>query len=192
MRPHLPRPPTAQQPVLTTGQCASDISIAEAFLGGAHPLVAALRRLATAREQLISVSAVQAGAVVLWTGGWALGAAVAITAAACQLALGCRIAALRGKRNDARHRRRIGGSGVPGSVRFRSGNPRGFAVNAGLCGASLRARKTENGLFAGPFKPVQEARVLLAMQKVEGFESLQPLPMKPARRVGFRFWAHLR
>jgi hypothetical protein len=99
MRPHLPRLPTAHQPVLSTGRAASDLSIAETSLGGAHPLVAALRRLATAREQLISVSAVQAGALVLWTGGWALGAPVAIAAAACQLALGCRIAALRGTRH---------------------------------------------------------------------------------------------
>ena len=101
MRPHSPRIPTAHQPVLSTDRAASDLSIAEASLGGAHPLATALRRLVTAREQLTSVTAVQAGALVLWTGGWAVGAAVAISAAACQLALGCRIAALRATRHAA-------------------------------------------------------------------------------------------
>lgn len=101
MRPHFPRLPTAHQPALYNGKGATDLPVAEGSLGGAHPLVAVLTRLATAREQLISVTAVQAGALVLWTSGWALGAAVAISAAACQLALGCRIATLRATRHHA-------------------------------------------------------------------------------------------
>lgn len=114
MRPHLSRLPTAHQPVHSTGRAASDLSIAEASLGGAHPLVAALRRLATAREQFVSVSAVQVGALVLWSGGWALGATVAIAAVACQLALGCRIAALRGTRHGVCLQLVIeGGSSLP-------------------------------------------------------------------------------
>jgi len=76
--------------------------------------VVALRRLGTAREQFVSVSVVQAGAVVLWTGGWAAGAAVALSAAACQLALGCRIAALRGTRHGVCLQLVIeGGSSLP-------------------------------------------------------------------------------
>jgi hypothetical protein len=114
MRPHLPQLPTTHQPVVSTGRAASDLSIAETALGGAHPLVAALRRLATAREQFLSVSAAQACALVLWTGGWALGAAIAIAAAACQLALGCQIAALRGMRNEVCLQLVIqGGSSLP-------------------------------------------------------------------------------
>lgn len=114
MRPHRPRLPTAHQPVHSRGQAARDHSIAEASLGGAHPLVVALGRLDTAREQFVSVSAVQAGALVLWTGGWPIGAAAAIAAAACQLALGCRIAALRGTRHDACLQLVIeGGSSLP-------------------------------------------------------------------------------
>jgi hypothetical protein len=114
MRPHLSRLPTAHQQVLSTGRAARDLSIAEASLGGVHPLATALRRLRTAREQFVSVSAVQAGALVLWTGGWALGAAAAIAAAACQLALGCRIAALRATRHEVCLQLIIeGGSSLP-------------------------------------------------------------------------------
>jgi hypothetical protein len=69
---------------------------------------------------------------------------------------------------------------VPASVRFRSGNPRGFALNAGLQRMAARA---ENGLFAGSFNPVRETSVLLAMQKVEGSNPFSRFEKGPANRT---------
>ena len=51
------------------------------------------------------------------------------------------------------------------------------------------AAGAKEGSFAGSFSAERGARVLLAMQKVEGFESLQPLPLKPARKAGVGFCA---
>ena len=54
---------------------------------------------------------------------------------------------------------------MPGSVRFRSGNPRGFPMNAGLCGGPQREQKR---LICSIISTGPEAKVLLAMQKVVG------------------------
>jgi hypothetical protein len=100
MRPHLPRPLAAHQPAASTGQAGSEVSLAETFLGGSHPLVGVLRQSGAALEQLVSVSVVQAGAVVFWARGLAVGLSLAIAAAICQGALLCRVAALSARRHD--------------------------------------------------------------------------------------------
>jgi hypothetical protein len=100
MRPHLPRPLAAHQPAASTGQAGSEVSLAETFLGGSHPLVGVLRQSEAALEQLVSVSVVQAGAVVFWARGLAVGLSLVIAAAICQVALLCRVAALSARRHD--------------------------------------------------------------------------------------------
>jgi hypothetical protein len=59
-----------------------------------------LRRSETAFEQVVSVTAVQAAGVVFVFGGWTFGLWLAVAAAAVQVALSCRVAALRAGRRD--------------------------------------------------------------------------------------------
>lgn len=95
MRPHVPRPSVPRQPAAARERAGSECSAAEALLGSGHPLVRVLGRLETAREQLVTVTAVQGAGLVFFAGDWAFGLSVAIAAAAVQAGLAFRIATLR-------------------------------------------------------------------------------------------------
>jgi hypothetical protein len=97
MRPHLPRPFSSNAALART---ESERSLAEVWLGAHHPLVCLLRRFETACAQLVSVTAVQAAGVVFLVGDWPVGLSLAIAAAVVQVALGCRLAALRMLRRE--------------------------------------------------------------------------------------------
>jgi hypothetical protein len=80
-------------------------------LGAEHPLVDALDRFEVACRQLVSVTAVQGGAVFLMFGGWRIGVSVMLAAGVVQVALGCRVGALRAARRDLCRELIIAGDG---------------------------------------------------------------------------------
>jgi hypothetical protein len=92
MRPHFPRPFATHQSA--AAEAKSERALAEVWLGAGHPLVRLLDRCETAFEQLVSVTAVQAAGVVFLLGDWSFGLSLAVAAAAVQVAVGCRVAAL--------------------------------------------------------------------------------------------------
>jgi hypothetical protein len=69
-------------------------------LGAGHPLVGLLRQSDTVYEQMVSVTALQAAGLVFLSGDLKFGLALALAAAAVQLGLGCRLAALRARRRE--------------------------------------------------------------------------------------------
>ncbi len=95
MRPHFPRPLTAQKRPAAAEWDGSERALAEALLGPCHPLVGLLGRFETVFEQLAWVTAVQAAGVVFLAGGTAFGMSLVVAAAVLQAALACRVAALR-------------------------------------------------------------------------------------------------
>jgi len=107
-------PFAAHQPTGTAGQSGNDRTVAEGLLAASHPLVGALRGSETAFEQLVWVAAVQAAGVVLLFGDHRFGLLLASAAAVVQVALVCRLAALRARRRDLCLDLIIGGSqGMP-------------------------------------------------------------------------------
>jgi hypothetical protein len=98
MRPQFSRPFGARQS--TAAGVDGERSIAEMWLGAGHPLVRLLGRSEIASEQLVSVTAVQAAGVVFLCGGRAFGLSLAIAAAIVQVALFCRVAALKSLRHN--------------------------------------------------------------------------------------------
>ena len=98
----------------TAGQAGSDRSVAEGLLGAGHPLVGALRRSETGFEQLVWVTAVQAAGVVFLLGNHGFGLFLAIAGVVVEVALACRLAALRARRRELCLELIIGGSqGLP-------------------------------------------------------------------------------
>jgi hypothetical protein len=83
----------------SVGRDAGECSIAELWLGAAHPLVGALREAETVLAQLVSVTAVQAAGVVLLF-GLGFGLSLAIAGVVVQVGLACRVAALRARRRE--------------------------------------------------------------------------------------------
>jgi hypothetical protein len=102
MRPPLRTSSVASRPssVVRRRSSEGDRQLAEAFLGATHPLVVALRRTETALEQLVTVTTVQATGLVLLSAGPRFATALAISTVAAQVALGCRLAALRLRRRQ--------------------------------------------------------------------------------------------
>jgi hypothetical protein len=84
----------------TVGQPGSDRSVAEELRGASHPLAGALRRSETGFEQLVWVTAVQVAGVVVLFGNHGFGLFLAIAGMVVQLALACRLAALRARRRE--------------------------------------------------------------------------------------------
>jgi hypothetical protein len=84
----------------TVGRPGGDRSVAEGLLGAGHPLVGALRGSETGFEQLVWVTAVQAAGVVFLFGEHRFGLFLVIAALVVQVALGCRLAALRARRRE--------------------------------------------------------------------------------------------
>jgi hypothetical protein len=74
--------------------------VAEGLLGAGHPLVGALRRSETGFEQLVWATAVQAAGVGFLLGNHRFGLFLAIAAVVVQVALACRLAALRARRRE--------------------------------------------------------------------------------------------
>jgi hypothetical protein len=74
-------------------------------------------------------------------------------------------------------------SEVPGSVRFRSGNPRGFSGNAGLCGGRWRVPKR---LVCRIIQRRAGSEGSACHAEDRGFESLQPLSKRRAFAGLFR------
>jgi hypothetical protein len=108
MRPHLPSPPAVHRSAAGT---KSERLLAEAWLGADHPLIDALDRFEIACRQLVSVTAVQGGAVFLLFGGWRIGVSVMLAAAVVQVVLCCRVGALRAARRDLCRELIIAGGG---------------------------------------------------------------------------------
>jgi hypothetical protein len=100
MRPHLHRPSPAHRGAGATSRAASERSSAEDLLGASHPLVTVLGRCETAFEQVVAVTAVQASATVFLLGNHEFGLSLVLGAVVVQLALGCRLAALRLSRRE--------------------------------------------------------------------------------------------
>jgi hypothetical protein len=98
MRPHFPRPFAVHHSAALESE--SELCLAEARLGASHPLVQALDHLLTARRQLVAVTAVQAGGLVLLSGSWRFGLALAVAAAVVQAVLCCRLIIGRSVRQD--------------------------------------------------------------------------------------------
>jgi hypothetical protein len=98
----------------TVGRPGGDRSVAEGLLGAGHPLVGALRRSETGFEQLVWVTAVQAAGVVFLFGGHGFGLFLAIAGVVVEVALACRLAALRARRRELCLELIIGGrQGLP-------------------------------------------------------------------------------
>ena len=96
------------------GQAGKDRCVAEGVLGAGHPLVGVLRRSETGFEQLVWVTAVQAAGVVFLFGKDGFGLFLAIAGLVVQVALGCRLAALRARRRELCLELIVGGSqGLP-------------------------------------------------------------------------------
>jgi hypothetical protein len=107
-------PFAAHRRLRTVGQPGSDRSVAEGLLGAGHPLAGALRRSKTGFEQLVWVTAVQAAGVVFLFGNHGFGLFLAIAGLVVQLALACRLAALRARRRELCLELIIGGrQGLP-------------------------------------------------------------------------------
>jgi hypothetical protein len=83
----------------SVGGDAGECSIAELWLGAAHPLVGVRRQTETVFAQLVSVTAAQAAGVVLLF-GLGFGLSLAIAGVVVQVGLACRVAALRAHRRD--------------------------------------------------------------------------------------------
>jgi hypothetical protein len=96
MRLHFPRPFVTHQSA--AAEAKSERALAEVWLRAGHPLVRLLDRSETAFEQLISATAVQAAGVVFLLADWSFGLSLAVAAAAVQVAVGCRVAALNASR----------------------------------------------------------------------------------------------
>lgn len=84
----------------SVGRGASERSIAALWLGAGHPLAGVLREAETVFAQLVSVTAVQAAGVVLLFGNLRFGLSLAIAGVVVQLALVCRLAALKAHRRE--------------------------------------------------------------------------------------------
>jgi hypothetical protein len=85
----------------SVGRGASERSIAALWLGPGHPLAGVLCEAETVFAQLVSVTAVQAAGVVLLFGNLRFGLSLAIAGVVVQLALVCRLAALKAHRREA-------------------------------------------------------------------------------------------
>jgi hypothetical protein len=99
MRSHF-HPPLPARRRRSVGQARTDGSVAEACLGARDPLAGVLRRSDTVLEQLVSVTALQAAGLVFLSGDLKFGLSLALAAVVVQLGLGCRLAALRGRRRE--------------------------------------------------------------------------------------------
>ena len=108
MRPHFPSPPVVHR---SAAGSESECSLAEVWLGAEHPLVDALDRVEVACRQLVSVTAVQGGAVFLVFGGWRIGGSIVLAAGAVQVVLCCRLGTLRAARRDLCRELIIAGGG---------------------------------------------------------------------------------
>jgi hypothetical protein len=100
MRSHFHPPLPARRRRRSVGRGGANCSLAEVWLGPSHPLVGVLRRFDTALEQLVSVTAVQASGLVLLSGALKFGLSLALAGVVVQLGLGCRLAALRARRQE--------------------------------------------------------------------------------------------
>ena len=163
MRPHFPSPPTLHRSAAGT---ESERSLAEAWLGAEHPLIDALDRCDIACCQLVSVTAVQGGALFLLVGGWRIGLSIMLAAGVVQVALCCRVWALRAARRDLCRELIIAGGGdVPlPSVKdlprrlLDTGTQERLARSIdGVVRAAVRPR-----VFPGEPRPLPDARVIRA------------------------------
>lgn len=108
MRPHFPSPPAVHRSAVGT---ESERLLAEAWLGADHPLIDALDRFEIACRQLAAVTAVEGGAVFLLLGGWRIGVSIMLAAGVVQVALCCRVGALRAARRNLCRELIIAGAG---------------------------------------------------------------------------------
>jgi hypothetical protein len=164
MRPHFPRPFARNQPA---GAGAGEGSLAEVWMGAGHPLVRVLRRSETAFEQLVSVTAIQAAGVVFLVGDWTAGLSLAIAAAVVQIALGCRLAALRMLRRQlSLELIANGGAGLPlpciERLCRRLLDGRGLERIASSIDEMVQAATCPRGLTVGP-RPLADVRLIRAV-----------------------------
>ncbi len=109
MRLTLPPPLGAHPPKQPTRQASRECAFAEATLGPAHPLIAVLRSSQTAREQALTVGAVQTADLILLLENAPLALPLALACVVVQIALGLRIAYLASRRRVLCRQLIIGG-----------------------------------------------------------------------------------
>lgn len=162
MRSYFHPPFAAHRRPGTVGRPGSDRSVAEGLLGAGHPLVGVLRGSETGFEQLRWVTAVQAVGVVFLLGNHRFGLLLAIAGVVVEVALACRVAALRARRRELCLELIIGG---------RQGLPLG-------CLARESRRLLE---------PRTLERLATSVDEIVRIAA-RPLPVHPANRPLFNVW----
>lgn len=107
----IPSPPGAHPRKRPTTRVARECAYAEETLGTSHPLSAALRSSRTAREQALTIAAVQAADLMLLLENARLALSLALACLAMQIMLGGRIACLAWRKREMCRRLIIDGRG---------------------------------------------------------------------------------
>ena len=163
MRPHFPSPPAVHR---SAAGIESERSLAEAWLGADHPLIDALDRLDSARGQVVAVTAVQGGAVVLMFAGWGIGVSMMLAAGVVLAALCCRVWGLRAAKRDLCRELIIAGGGdspLPSvSELSRRLRDRGTQQRLARSIDEVVHAAVHPSVFPGEPRPLPDARVIRA------------------------------